>query len=224
LEAAWKNGAGAEATVPGGNAPLNGATDESGDAAVDEFAAQRARLYGLLATLLARPPDRNLLTALAGLTPDASPIGRALGRLRDAAGEADPFETEREYNRLFIGLQRGELVPYASFYLTGFLQDRPLIRVREDMARLGLERAPDVAEPEDHAAALLEMMGALAEGALDAAPEEEARFFERHCKPWLAKFFRDLERADSARFYRPVGALGRLFMEIEAEAFALADA
>jgi TorA maturation chaperone TorD len=127
----------------------------------------------------------------------------------------------REFFDLFIGLGQGELLPYASYYLTGFLQERPLARVREDLARLGIERADSHREPEDHAAILCEAIAGLCAGRFDAEPGEDRRFFERHLKPWAARFFADLETAEAARFYRAVGRIGRTFMEIEAEAFAM---
>ncbi|HEY0834328.1 MAG TPA: molecular chaperone TorD family protein, partial [Azospirillum sp.] len=129
---------------------------------------------------------------------------------------------EREYNALFIGVVRGELVPYASYYRTGFLNDRPLARVRQDLLTLGIERAPGVAEPEDHVATLCEVMAALIDGTLGASDlDRQKRFFDRHLAPWAGHFFTDLEHAEAARLYRPVGAIGRLFMDIEAEAFGM---
>ena len=199
------------------------------DGATDRTDLNRAHLYRLLAALLARPPEAPLLTLLAGLEgdpalPRGTGLGEALAALSRAAAGADPRGAEREYTRLFIGVQRGELVPYASYYLTGFLQDRPLVAVRQDMARLGIAREPGVCEPEDHAAALLEMMAGLADGSLGAPRGEQQGFFARHLDPWMGRLFRDLERAEGAVLYRPVGTLGRVFIEIEAGAFALADA
>lgn len=184
---------------------------------VDEIETTRARGYMLLAALLARPPSAGLLGQVAGLRGDDTPWGRALGELAAAARAVESTEAEREYNRLFIGLERGELVPYASYYRTGFLQDRPLTDLRADMARLGIARSWDVSEPEDHIAGMLEMMAGLIDGRFGApapAPGQQ-RFFERHLAPWAARFFGDLERARAARFYRPVGAFGNLLLDIE---------
>jgi TorA maturation chaperone TorD len=135
--------------------------------------------------------------------------------MHDAGAVAD------EFFALFIGVGRGELLPYASYYLTGFLHERPLARVREDLGQLGVERAASVSEPEDHVALLCETMAGLAAARFAAPDGADRRFFERHLKPWAARFFADLERAEAARFYRAVGAVGRRFMEIEVEAFAL---
>jgi len=129
---------------------------------------------------------------------------------------------EREFFDLFIGLGRGELLPYGSFYLTGFLHERPLARLRGDLAALGIERAKNIYEPEDHISILFEVMAGLSSGRLPAPAGTDRKIFERHIKPWAARFFLDLENAKGAKFYRRVGTLGRVFVEIEAEAFALA--
>src|ERR1700756_2023355 len=121
---------------------------------IDDVDAARAQEYALLATLLARAPDRDLLARLARLKADASPLGLAHARLAEAAGAAEAARVEREYFDLFIGVGRGELLPYGSYYLTGFLHERPLARLRAHLDKLGIERAEGQAEPEDHAAIL----------------------------------------------------------------------
>lgn len=180
----------------------------------------------LLATLLAGPPDAALLVRLSALRGDDTPLGRTIDALGAAAASATPAGAKREFNRLFIGVQRGELVPYASYYLTGFIQDRPLVQIRRAIVRMGIERAPGVPEPEDHIAALAEVMAGLIDGRFGATAStaEQHRFFEQHLAPWGSRFFQDLERAKSAVLYRPVGTLGRVFLDIERRAFALADA
>lgn len=188
---------------------------------VDEVDAARAQEYALLAALLARAPDSELLKRLSGLSGDASPLGVAHIALAQAAGESSAERIEREYFDLFIGLGRGELMPYGSYYLTGFLHERPLARLREDLIELGIERVEGNYEPEDHAATLCEIMAALAGGRFPAAAGTEQKIFEKHLAPWIGRFFADLERAEAANFYRRVGTVGRLFMEIETEAFAL---
>lgn len=190
-------------------------------AAADELDLVRAQHYGLLSLLLGRAPTAALLASLAQLDGDDTPLGRAHQALAAAAGAADPDAAGREYFDLFVGVGRGELLPYASYYLTGFLNERPLARVREDMASLGLERVDRVSEPEDHVAILFDAMASLSAGRLAAEPGADARFFARHIQPWAGKLFADLETARSARFYSHVGALGRLFLEIESEAFAI---
>lgn len=184
--------------------------------------AARSGLYTLLAAFLARSPDAAVLAAAADLRGPATPLGRALDELASQAAASDPEAAAREHGALFIGVERGELVPYASWYLTGFLHDRPLARLRQDMAALGLERRPGVAEPEDHIGAVCEIMATLTAEAVDAEGEaRERRFFDRHLAPWAGRFFKDLEGAHAARLYRPLGTFGRLFVEIEAAAWEL---
>jgi TorA maturation chaperone TorD len=190
---------------------------------IDEIELLRSHEYNLLAVLLGRVPADDVLERLAALQGDASPLGRAHIALAEHAARADPNEVSREFFDLFIGVGRGELLPYASYYRTGFLHDRPLARVRGDLALLGVERSDDQHEPEDHLAILCEVMAGLAAGRFEARSGSERRFFERHLKPWAARFFADLETAKHARFYRPVGTIGRLFFEIEAHAFAMAS-
>lgn len=196
--------------------------DASQDARADETALGRARQYRLLAALLVRAPDAERLRLVAAIRGDASPLGMAHLSLAAAAGEAgrptDLAALQREYFHLFVGLGRGEFLPYASYYLTGFLHERPLARLREDLGRLGFEAVEGRPEPEDHIASVCDVMAALAE---DGAEEAERAFFERHLKPWAGRFFAELELSDTARFYKPVGLVGRLFMDIEADAFAM---
>ena len=185
----------------------------------------RARIYGLLAGLLAAPADAATLKTLAQLPSDESQMGQALGAIARVASGVRDGEVAREYHDLFIGVGRGELLPYASYYLTGFLNEKPLAKLRGRMAELGIERDPSVKEPEDHIAAVMDMMAGLISGgfgpALDLAGQKA--FFEAHVIDWAPHFFRDLEAAAGSRFYAPVGALGRVFLEIEAAAFDMVE-
>jgi TorA maturation chaperone TorD/DNA-binding transcriptional regulator YdaS (Cro superfamily) len=187
---------------------------------IDEIDALRAAEYGLLSLLLGKAPDADTLLRVAALKGDASDLGVAHIELA-AAAAADDRAVSKEFFALFIGLGRGELLPYASYYMTGFLHERPLARVREDLDVLGIERAGASREPEDHIATLLEVMAGLARGDFEADFAEQARFFERHLKPWASRMFADLEVSRSAHFYRAVGRVGRVFMELEDEAFTL---
>ena len=189
--------------------------------AIDEIDLLRAHEYDLLALLLGRAPVKDVLDRLSVLKGDASPLGLAHIALAEIASRVNADELSREFFDLFIGVGRGELLPYASYYLTGFLNERPLARVREDLNRFGIECAEGQHDPEDHVAILCEVMAGLAAGRFDVESGADRRFFERHLQPWAACFFADLETARHARFYRPVGAIGRIFMEIEAQAFAM---
>jgi TorA maturation chaperone TorD len=188
---------------------------------VDEIDAARAQEYALLAALLMRTPDAALLKRLADLRGDGSPLGMAHIALAEAAGRATVEQVEREFFNLFIGVGRGELMPYASYYLTGFLHERPLARLRDDLGKLGIERVEGNFEPEDHAATLCEIMAGLIGGQFDARPGSDQEIFEKHMASWMGRFFKDIEMAEAAKFYRPVGTIGRLLMDIETEAFAL---
>jgi TorA maturation chaperone TorD len=184
---------------------------------------QRADLYNFLGLLLARPADEMLLSQVAGLTGDDSEIGKAVTMLARVAKVSKPKSVDKEFNKLFIGLGRGELLPYASYYLTGFLNEKPLAKLRRDMINLGLSRAENVYEPEDNIASLMEMMGAMIVGRFSDARDlnTQKAFFNTHINPWAKHFFTDLEGAKASVFYASVGTLGRFFMEIEAEAFRM---
>ncbi|MCP3370636.1 Cro/CI family transcriptional regulator [Bradyrhizobium cajani] len=190
---------------------------------IDPVDAARAQEYLLLAALLSAAPSRKLLDQLTALSGDATPLGRAHSELAAAAANAVAAKVEREYFDLFVGLGRGELLPYASYYLTGFLNERPLSRLRADLAALGIERAANNSEPEDHAAILCEIMAGFAAGRFPASFEAQRAFFDKHVGLWMGRLFADIERAESAVFYRAVGALGRAFIEIETEAFTFAN-
>ena len=168
--------------------------------AIDDVAAARAQEYALLATLLARAPDAELLTKLAAHARrrDAA-RARACRACTSRGRNHGRGASRREYFNLFIGVGRGELLPYGSYYLTGFLHERPLARLRGDLAPLGIERVEGNYEPEDHAATLCEIMAGLVERRVCAAPEgADQQIFEKHLSPWIGRFFADLERAEAA--------------------------
>lgn len=175
----------------------------------------RADTYRLLGRLLAAAPDEEMLTLLAEapVTEDGDLLAVAWRLLATSSGRTTARPVSDEFAALFIGVGRGELMPYASWYLTGFLMEQPLAKLRADLRRLGFERKDGVHEPEDHAAALCETMALLAGD--DTALETQAEFFEAHVGPWMARLFRDMQEATSARFYRAVGQLGEQFIETD---------
>jgi len=204
------------------SASVAGSTDRvTGDIPEEELF--RAQLYSLLSRLLAAAPDAALLAALGRISSDASELGQAFAALARGASAASAADAAAEFNDLFIGIGRGELVPYGSYYLTGFLHEKPLAELRDALAGLGVVRVPEVKEPEDHIAALCEVMAGLIEGAFgDPAPlTVQRRLFERHIASWAGRFFAELEAAQTAKFYRAVGWIGRLFIGIETTAFAM---
>lgn len=174
----------------------------------------RANTYALLAHLLAGVPGaelRQLIAALPATAENDTPLDHAWADLALATRGADGEILRAEYQTVFIGVTRGEVLPYASWYRTGFLMEKPLADLRADLTHLGYVRQPGVHEPEDHAAALCEVMAQLA----SAADSRQVEFFQVHMVPWLSKFFQDVQTAHSAVFYRPVGALGMAFMAFE---------
>ena len=193
----------------------------SSERVVDEIDRARAQEYALLASLLSRSPDAQMIGRLALLRGDASPLGVAPAALGEGAQRMNEDNLGREYFDLFVGLGGGLLSPYASHYLTGSLYGRPLARLRETLQHLGIEKAAERSEPEDHAAILCEIMAGLVGGGIAAPAGADREFFEKHLARWIRRFFVDLEQARSAGFYACVGALGRTFVEVETEAFAL---
>ena len=185
--------------------------------------ALRARFYSLLADVLSEPPASELLKKCATLNGDDSPLGKAMSTFAHLCARSNPSEVGREYHDLFIGVGRGELVPYGSYYLTGFLQEKPLARLRQDMERLGLEREPDVSDPEDHISALCEMMAGFIDGTFgEPLPlSEQKSFYDRHIGSWAKHFFEDLQTAKSSVLYGALGAVGLAFLVIEEESLRM---
>ena len=186
----------------------------------------RAHWYGLLGSVLRAAPDRARLDRLAGLVGDETDFGQGVSALAEAAQAAlaaDPKTLAQEHFDLFIGVGRGELLPYGSYYLAGFLYEKPLAKLRADMRRLGIARAEGVLEPEDHIAAVMEMMSGLITGAFGDGADLAAQrqFFAAHLGSWAPRFFEDLESAKAAGFYKTVGRTGRQFLAIETAAFEM---
>ncbi len=188
-----------------------------------DTAQWRAQIYALLAILLAKPADADLLGNIAALkieSPDAS-LAKAWQQLISAASRTSDEVQAREYHQLFIGLTQGEVIPYASYYQTGFLNEKPLANLRADLGQLGLTRQNDKKEPEDHAAAVCDVMRLIliAQGTPVITAKQ---FYDRHMAKWLPRFFADLQKAPSADFYAVVGSFAQQFFTDEAQRF-LAD-
>ena len=190
---------------------------------ISEEDRARAQIYQLLGVLLVDPPSSDLLKGLASLQGDETPLGSACKNLAALAERTYPYDAEREFNNLFVGLGRGELLPYGSYYLTGFLNEKPLAELRTDLRSRGIKARRDVKEPEDHIGTLCEIMAGIITGEFpcDSGLPSQKAFFETHMTKWAGLFFTDLEEAQSAVFYAPVGSLGRAFMAVEADAFAI---
>ena len=201
--------------------------EQTDERAIPEEDRQRASLYGLLARVLAEPMGDQTLEVVRALEgqSDGNELGAAFAALGAVAVRTPRGIAEEEFSALFYGAgSGGEILPYASYYLTGFLLEKPLAKLRGDMAVLGIKNSGISKEPEDHVAYLCEIMHGLITGAFNepASLETQQKFFETHMAPWVGQFFTELEGAESASLYMPVGTIGRLFMAIEAKAFEMA--
>jgi TorA maturation chaperone TorD len=183
----------------------------------------RADMYSFLANLLRAEPSSELVNQLTKLESDDSPIGKSIKTLSKLASSLDLPTIRDEYVRIFIGVGRGEILPFASYYLTGFLKDKPLAKLRNDMKEIGIELAENVKEPEDHIASLFDMMSGLILGKFSKkfSIGEQRDFFNKHLAPWVDLLMRDIESSRIAVFYSPIGTIGREFMEIERSSFSM---
>jgi TorA maturation chaperone TorD len=196
------------------------AAKTAGPAGFAAYPRIRTDSYALLASLLGRPPSENLLQVLQHLEwedPIPEKLALSLGALRRASYEYPLGAMGEEYDRLFVGLGSGEMIPYASWYRGKKIQSYPLAVLRADLALLGIVRQAESHESEDHAEALCECMALISQQPREIPPPAQARFFQQHLAPWMTAFFQDLELAKNARFYRTVGAFGRCFLESENE-------
>jgi TorA maturation chaperone TorD len=193
------------------------------EAMTEDEQVYRASAYSLLAAVLRAPPDQDLLDRLAQLSPggdsgsdsDAEPdeLLEAMQQVAETSGKFSLEQLDDEYHALFIGLGRGEVVPYGSWYLTGYLMEKPLSDLRDDLKTLGFERNPDTHEPEDHISAIFEVFSVMIGDG--SSLEMQQNFFNKHMDSWLERFFTDLGKAGSANFYRPVARFGAAFIELE---------
>ena len=186
---------------------------------VSENDQLRADIYQLLAALLRHHPSPELLQFLQTLEIDANDdneMTKAWLSLKLASEQFSSEQLEDEYFALFYGVGCGEILPYGSWFMTGSLMDKPLALLRQDLAQLGFEREDNVKEPEDHVAALCEVMGALI---LEAPGYRQLAFYQRHIGSWIVRFSENLAKAPSAAFYATVAQLAKAFFEMEALAF-----
>ena len=190
---------------------------------VDNEDQLRADMYSFLANLLRAEPSAELVNQLTKLESDESPIGKSIKTLSKLASSLDLPTIRDEYVRIFIGVGRGEILPFASYYLTGFLKDKPLAKLRNDMKEIGIQLAENVKEPEDHIASLFDMMSGLILGKFSKkfSIGEQKDFFNKHLAPWVDLLMRDIESSRIAVFYSPIGTIGREFMEIERSSFSM---
>lgn len=189
----------------------------------------RAELYGLLARLWLAPPDEALMAQFRVAVTEAPEAGGHLeGPWNDlvAALRACSAEQAAEaFDALFGGVGKPEVFAYGSFHQAGFLNEAPLVRLREDLARLGLTRAADSAETEDHIAYGFEVMRYLI-GGDDAAVcnlEQQRRFFRAHLQPWVGALCDGVQAHPSAGWLAALAGMTRAFVEVETQAFDMVE-
>jgi len=156
------------------------------------------------------------LSAVGSRSTAASDMSQAWVSIKSAATHFTVEQLENEDFNLFLGVGSGEILPYGSWFITGSLMDKPLALLRNDLMQLGFEREEEVKEPEDHVAALCEVMGILI---LDAPGYRQLAFYQRHMSHWIARFCDTLAKAPSADFYAAVAGLANAFFVIEANEF-----
>jgi TorA maturation chaperone TorD len=191
----------------------------------------RANHYALLSRLMHAAPDASLLGMLAAsgdwLIDDDAPAAEAVlmaqawNALCAASAAMDPAAAQDEFDALFGGVGRPEIIVFASFYLAGFLNEKPLVKLRDDLVALGLARTEGESLPEDHIAAVCDVMRLLLTDAKRSAAErarEQERFFATHIQPWYGALCDALDAAPGANFYRRVSRYARSFLDVEAAA------
>ncbi len=189
--------------------------------------ATRADFYALLARLFADGPDAAMLAALARaarMDGESSSIALAWNRLIDASAAMDPEAAAQEYTDLFIGVGKSEVNLHASFWLSGFMMEKPLANLRGSLAQLGIARRDEVAMLEDHLSALCETMRLLIAGHGDrrsAAITTQRAFFERYIEPWVFECCAAIENCAIANYYVRVAKFAREFMAVDRDALAM---
>lgn len=197
-------------------------------AGLDEETA-RAELYGLLALVYYAPPAPDLIAQLRVAVTQAPADGGFLEEpwrvLVGIARELDDASIAAEYTTLFGGVGKPEVYLFGSFYLSGFLNEKPLAALRADIAELGLARDDAMSETEDHFAYLCEVMRYLIAGD-DVAVANLTRqrvFFATHVQPWAQRMCDAMQAHPKARFYAAVAGLTSAFMAVEAQGFDMLD-
>ena len=199
----------------------------SNDGLDEEIA--RAEVYGLLAQLYQAPPAPELLANLRVAATEAPVAGAFLEepfrQLVGAARACSDDAVADEFEALFGGVGKPEVWAYGSHYLSGFLNDKPLVRLRSDLAALGLGRDESRAETEDHIAYLCEVMRYLIAGDDVAVANltQQQRFFAAHLQPWVERLCEAIAAQPRAEFYRAVAVFTQAFMNVEAQGFDLVE-
>ena len=199
-----------------------------GSSALDEETA-RAELYGLMSQLYYAPPSAELLSALRVAVTEAPAAGGFLQepwqQLVAMVRELDDAAIAQEFDRLFGGVGKPEVYVYASHYLSGFLNEKPLARLRGDLAQLGLARDETMPETEDHIAYVCEVMRYLIAGDDAAVCNLTAQrdFFAAHVQPWTGALCDAITAHPQARFYAALARFTRAFLSVEAQGFDMLE-
>ncbi|GBK99115.1 formate dehydrogenase-specific chaperone [Vibrio harveyi] len=179
----------------------------------------RTEIYLVLSALFRSAPSEEMIEFLTSLKvePSESAMQKAWIALQQAAKDSNREALEDEYQDLFIGIGRGEVMPFGSWHMTGAMMEKPLAEIRHDLELLGFERDENVKEPEDHIAALCEVMSML------TGEEEDLQqaVFNKHIVPWFNSFTQQLENAESANFYKPAAQLCEAFLTLEQVRFSV---
>ncbi|MEF1247944.1 molecular chaperone [Vibrio owensii] len=179
----------------------------------------RTEIYLVLSALFRSAPSEEMIEFLTSLEvePSESAMQKAWIALQQAAKDSNREALEDEYQDLFIGIGRGEVMPFGSWHMTGAMMEKPLAEIRHDLELLGFERDENVKEPEDHIAALCEVMSML------TSEEEDLQqaVFNKHIAPWFNSFTQQLENAESASFYKPAAQLCEAFLTLEQVRFSV---
>ncbi|MFN8988235.1 MAG: molecular chaperone [Burkholderiales bacterium] len=184
----------------------------------------RADYYALLAHLFYRAPDARLLQASAIAEPPSGVLAPAWQRLADASNVVPEDAVHEEYDAVFVGVGKPPVMLYGSFYMAGFMMEKPLAALRQDLGELGFVRAESVREPEDHLAAICDVMRAMILGDLENKPrpvEAQKAFFLTHVKPWIFDCVAAISAYHQANFYKHVAGFAKSFFEVEIEAFEI---
>ena len=198
------------------------------DEGLDEEIA-RAEVYGLLAQLYQAPPAPDLLANLRVAVTEAPSAGGFLEepwrQVVGAARAQTDAQIADEYDALFGGVGKPEVLLFGSHYLSGFLNDKPLAQLRTDLAQLGLTRDEALAETEDHIAYLCEVMRYLIAGDDGGVChlESQRTFFAAHIQPWVLQLCDVLEQQPRARFYAVLARFTRAFVAVESQGFDMLE-
>jgi TorA maturation chaperone TorD len=184
----------------------------------------RAGYYALLARLFYAGPDAGLLATIAGADEivaagEQSALAGAWNALALAARAMDADAARFEYDQLFVGTGKAEVTPYASFYLADTGREKILVRLRTDLAELGLGRSERAAEPEDHVAGLFDAMRYLISlGSADVALQQQRDFFDRYIADAFHRLCVSISDSEKANFYKHVARFTDAFLTVESEA------